>query len=122
MELTQDKPNDRLYIQAADDSSITIEGVKYTHNLHLTETHVSTWPTASVETLNEDSLAAIIAAQPSLLLVGTGLQHQPLNPAITATLIQRGIGVEVMTTAAACRTYNILAVDGRPVVAILLLC
>ncbi|GJM06978.1 MAG: membrane protein [marine bacterium B5-7] len=121
MELTQDKPSDRLYIQAADDSSITIDGIRHTHCLHLTEIHVTEWPASSIDKINEESLAPIIASRPALLLIGTGREHRPLDPATTALLMQHGIGVEVMTTAAACRTYNLLAVDGRPVVAILLL-
>ncbi|VAW74722.1 FIG020313: hypothetical protein [hydrothermal vent metagenome] len=43
------------------------------------------------------------------------------SPALTAPLLEAGIGVEVMDTAAACRTFNVLLSEGRPVVAALLL-
>jgi len=36
-------------------------------------------------------------------------------------LLERGIGVEVMDTAAACRTYNIIMLEGRRVAAALLM-
>jgi len=43
------------------------------------------------------------------------------DPAVQHALLRRGIGVEVMDTGAACRTYNILVSEGRAVVAALLL-
>ena len=41
-------------------------------------------------------------------------------PALLRPLIDAGIGVETMDTAAACRTYNVLLAEGRSVVAALL--
>lgn len=57
---------------------------------------------------------------PEVLLIGTGLKQHLLPAAVTRPLLQIGIGVEVMSTQAAARTYNILMAEGRRVVAALL--
>lgn len=57
---------------------------------------------------------------PELVLIGTGLKQHFLPPAVTQSLLSIGIGVEVMSTQAAARTYNILMAEGRRVIAALL--
>lgn len=52
---------------------------------------------------------------PEVILVGTGATQQFLHPKITAALAAKGIGLESMNTAAACRTYMILQSEGRRV-------
>lgn len=55
-----------------------------------------------------------------VLLVGTGRQQRFLRPEVTRPLVMAGVGVEVMDTQAAARTYNILMAEGRRVVALLM--
>lgn len=57
---------------------------------------------------------------PEVMLVGTGSKQRFLAPEITRPLLHAGIGIEIMTTQAAARTYNILMAEGRRVVAALL--
>ena len=57
---------------------------------------------------------------PEVLLVGTGLKQRFLPASVTQPLLTMGIGVEVMSTQAAARTYNILMAEGRRVVVALL--
>ena len=57
---------------------------------------------------------------PEVVIIGTGTRHVFPPPGIVAPLMQDGIGVEIMSTAAACRTYNVLGAEGRRVVALLL--
>jgi len=58
--------------------------------------------------------------KPEVLLVGTGARLQFLPREVVAPLLAVGIGVEVMDTQAAARTYNILMAEGRRVVAALI--
>jgi uncharacterized protein len=55
------------------------------------------------------------------VIFGSGARLQFVKPALYRSLIERGIGMETMDTAAACRTYNVLAAEGRMVVAALLM-
>ena len=56
-----------------------------------------------------------------VLLLGTGARQRFPSPRLAAELAALGIGVEVMDSAAACRTYNVLAAEGRQVAAALYL-
>ena len=65
--------------------------------------------------------ALLLEPLPEVVLIGTGQQQHLLPPALMRQLIARRIGWEVMDTAAACRTYNILAGEGRQVLAALMI-
>jgi uncharacterized protein len=82
---------------------------------------ITDWPAASVESLTADHLAAIAELKPEIVLLGTGETFRFPEPARLAPLHKLGVGVEVMDTPAACRTYNILLGEGRNVVAALIL-
>jgi uncharacterized protein len=69
--------------------------------------------------LTADDLAALRPHDPEVLLIGTGASQRLLPPAALRALAEARIGFEVMSTPAACRTYNILAGEGRRVVALL---
>ncbi len=79
------------------------------------------WPVTSFASLTHDHLDALAELRPSLVLLGTGSQHRFPHPNLYRALITAGIGLEHMTTAAACRTYNILATEGRQVAAALII-
>lgn len=70
--------------------------------------------------LDAATIARLRACDPEVVIVGTGARHVFLPPALTAPLMRTGAGVEIMSTSAACRTYNILRAEGRKVVALLL--
>lgn len=71
--------------------------------------------------LNQAHFDTLAMRAPEIILLGTGKVLQFPSPALYAGLLKANIGVEVMDTAAACRTYNILAAEGRRVAAALIL-
>ena len=81
---------------------------------------VTDWPVTRVDQLSPDHMAAILDLKPEIVLLGTGATFRFPEPARLAPLYKAGIGVEVMDTPAACRTYNILLGEGRNVVAALI--
>jgi len=81
---------------------------------------ITDWPLDSVSEISADHLAAIIELKPEIVLLGTGKAFAFPEPALLAPLYKAGIGVEVMDTPAACRTYNILMTEERRVAAALL--
>jgi uncharacterized protein len=81
---------------------------------------ITSWPAASLESLTADHFAAIVELHPEIVLLGTGASFRFPEPQLLAPLHRAGIGVEVMDTPAACRTYNILLGEGRNVVAALI--
>jgi len=80
----------------------------------------SDWDAAGFDALDETHFSWLLALKPDVLLLGTGAQQRFPHPRLYRALTDAGIGVECMTTPAACRTYNILAAEGRKVVAAIL--
>jgi len=81
---------------------------------------ITQWPAHSVAALSADHMAAIVELKPEIVLLGTGPTFTFPEAALLAPLYRANIGVEVMDTPAACRTYNILLGEGRNVVAALI--
>lgn len=81
---------------------------------------VQAWPVAGFEALQAESFSALLSLRPELLIFGSGARLRFPHPSLLAGLIQARVGFETMDTAAACRTYNVLASEGRSVLAALL--
>jgi uncharacterized protein len=79
------------------------------------------WPPQDFEALAAEHFAMIAALRPEIVLLGTGASLRFPAPGLLAPLYDTGIGVDVMDTGAACRTYNILMAEGRAVAAALLM-
>jgi uncharacterized protein len=77
---------------------------------------VHAWRAETIDTLQEDDFAPVLALEPELVLVGTGARQTFLPAHLLARFAQSGVGFEIMDTAAACRTFNILMAENRRVV------
>ena len=69
---------------------------------------------------DEDAFHRLLELRPELVIYGSGARLRFPSPAWMRALHGARIGVETMDTGAACRTYNVLAAEGRAVVAALL--
>ncbi len=78
------------------------------------------WPPRTFDQLAAAHFDALLALQPELVIFGSGTRLRFVSPTLYRSLIERRIGIETMDTAAACRTYNVLASEGRSVVAALI--
>ncbi|MES2283686.1 MAG: Mth938-like domain-containing protein [Pseudomonadota bacterium] len=79
------------------------------------------WNCARFEDLTEAHFSLLAKTQPELVIFGSGTRLRFPPPAFMRALMQKRIGIETMDTLAACRTYNILAGEGRQVIAALLI-
>ncbi|HYD74494.1 Mth938-like domain-containing protein [Ramlibacter sp.] len=79
------------------------------------------WNCATYEELGPGHFDRLAQLQPEVAIFGSGDRIRFPKPAWLRELVARGIGIETMDTAAACRTYNILAQEGRQVAVALLL-
>ena len=82
---------------------------------------VTDWPPQTFADLEEMHFEAIARLEPEIVLLGTGSRQRFPRPRLIQSLLARGAGVEVMDTAAACRTYNIVMLEERRVAAALLM-
>ena len=100
------------------DNAIVIGEVRYTTSLIVTpEQVVPDWPPQHLDQLTVDDLGMILALGPELILVGTGNALRFPDSVILKGVIRAGIGIDFMDSRAVCRTYNILAAEGRRVAA-----
>ncbi len=79
------------------------------------------WPPQTFAELQTEHFETLAALRPEVVVLGTGARLRFPDPALTRPLIEARIGLEVMDTAAACRTYNILVSEGRIVAGALLM-
>lgn len=82
---------------------------------------VEEWSPRTLDEIDAIAVEAVLALQPVLVLLGTGLVQRLPAPALMTDFLRRGIGLEAMDNAAAARTFNLLASEGRRVVAAFLL-
>jgi uncharacterized protein len=101
---------------------ITVNSEVHTRSLVLMPDGIlDPWGPGSVAELGLKDFMQIAALRPEVVLLGTGARLRFPDPALTRPLIDARIGMEVMDTAAACRTYNILMGEGRRVAAALMM-
>lgn len=79
------------------------------------------WAKEGFDPLTEADFAGLLAHGPEIVLLGTGNTLRFPHPRLVRALAEAQVGIEVMDTAAACRTFNILAAEGRKVVAALMI-
>ena len=80
------------------------------------------WQAGSPDEIEAAALAPVLAERDALdlLLLGTGRRSQLPRAELRRAFDAAGVALEVMDTGAACRTYNVLLGEGRPVGAALL--
>lgn len=145
MKLHTDPASALNTVTAYGDGYIEINQVRFSHAVTFgPEGAISEWPVEAAEDITasllqqaaglsegpRDPMAfldepasgpTLVGDGPEVLLVGTGLRQRMLSHAILRPLLAAGVGIEVMDTQAAARTYNILMAEGRRVVVALLL-
>ena len=82
---------------------------------------MQSWSVPVDEKLKPQHFAAVLEHKPELVILGTGADLWLPEPEVYGALLSQEIGLEAMTTAAACRTYNLLAQDGRDIAACMIL-
>lgn len=122
MSLIHDRPEGYFFIRACDATSVTVIDRPLMRScLVLPDRVVEDWPVRSASEFDEGIAQALLMHDPELILLGTGARLEFPSPASRAVLLRQQVGVEVMDNNAACRTYNLLAEEGRrPLLALML--
>jgi uncharacterized protein len=123
MKLQPDKSNAPT-INAYERTWIEVNGIRFDQSLSVTslsDVPPSIWGTNQFESLNASNFSPWADSGCELIVFGSGQKLRFPKAQWLQSLISQGIGVETMDTPAACRTYNILASEGRKVVALLLI-
>ena len=119
MYINEDKPDSSYPITAYDDQSITVSGhILRKPFILLPSSLIADCEPQAFHDLTEHHLQQIIAAKPEVLLIGTGSVPKQLPGQLRYLLESNHIGVECMTTPAACRSYTVLLSEGRNMAAL----
>jgi uncharacterized protein len=104
-----------------DDGGVMVNNVRYGGSLVvLPERIIESWKISDFGALKAEDFEFLRDLEPEIVLLGTGTSLRFPDPCLTNCLTSRRIGLEVMDSHAACRTYNILVAEGRKVLAALL--
>jgi uncharacterized protein len=100
---------------------VLVNGVRYDQPFLVgPEVGPLTWPAACFQRLEQVHFDALLVHRPEIVLLGTGRRLRFPPAALTRSLAAARVGLEIMDTPAACRTYNILTGERRQVLAALL--
>ncbi|WP_350015461.1 Mth938-like domain-containing protein [Rhodanobacter sp. IGA1.0] len=122
MDLSLERPEGYLYVRRVAAHGITLIDRELTSSFLLApDRAIENWPVTAAETLDAGHVEALLALNPELVVLGTGARQTFPAAAFMAGFLRRNIGIEVMDNAAAARTYNLLADEGRRVVAAFIL-
>lgn len=112
----------RLVVRSVSADTILINDDKYTESIALTaERLLGIWPTTPVKDLSAADFERVFDVDPDVVLLGTGDSNVFPPRELMFAFARKGVGLEVMDTAAAARTFNVLANEGRRVAAVLYL-
>lgn len=118
MQLNLERPDYRYYLRGADGTAALVNDRRLSRSFVIApDALLEDWPVADPRSMDAADLEPLLALQPELVVLGTGVGQVFPPAAVLAACLQRGIGIEVMTNAAAARTYSVLAGEGRRVVA-----
>lgn len=118
MQLNLERPDYRWFLRGADGRHVLVNERALTRSCVVSpEALVEEWPVVDAAAMAPADLEPLLALRPELILLGTGERQLFPPAAVLAACLGRGIGMEVMTNAAAARTYSVLAGEGRRVAA-----
>jgi len=121
MEFNLELPQNQFFIRSVSEKGVRVNRDLFTHPFIISgQRIIPEWEVAGVDEIDEASLQVIFDLQPEVVLIGTGKTQVFLPPTTQVFFFQQNVGFEIMSTDAACRTFNVLAAEGRHVVAALL--
>jgi uncharacterized protein len=121
MRFTQDSTSDANLIRAYGNGELRVNDEVYRSTIIVSASAVQAAPDIrELDDLSRIDPSSILALEPELVLLGTGPRQIFPAASFRAQFLSAGIGVEVMDTGAACRTFNVLVAEQRRVVALLM--
>lgn len=121
MKLHLTHPTDKQLITAYGEDWIEINQIRFSASIIVMPDSVTQCEITDFDQLTVDHFAQLAKLKPEVVLLGTGQAQRFIHPHLSRALTEAGIGVEYMSTAAACRTYNFLMAEDRLVAALLII-
>lgn len=119
MQLNLESSSARYQIKGYKTGCVTINQQDYVTSVIVMPEYLTNWSVTDINQLTEQDLLQLLELKPEVILLGTGNNLIFPSPGITQVIGSNHVGLEIMTTAAACRTFTILAAERRAVLAAL---
>ncbi len=117
MKFTEHKDPNLNVIRRIEADAIWVNDTPLRGSFYMTARHLQPdWAPRSVEQLTREHLDGLLVLQPEVIILGTGAVQHFLSADLQGHVLSRGVGLEVMSNDAACRTWNVLTTEDRPVV------
>jgi uncharacterized protein len=121
MQLTRDSINAKYQIRKYSPGSVTVNAQDYTSSILLMPDLLQPWSVSDISQLQTKHISEFLEFQPDIILLGTGTKLTFIDQELLTLAQQQNVGIELMTTAAACRTYSVLVAEQRRVLAALVI-
>lgn len=122
MQLVHENPEFRYVLRGINEAGVLVNQQRLSQSFLVTPQQLlENWRPTSIADLRAEDFNEALALQPEVILLGTGERQQFPEASILAAVMGRGVGLEVMNSAAAARTFNVLAGEQRRVLAAFLL-
>jgi len=125
MQLNLERPTQPNIIRSVSNNAqsfhIVVGEASFTQSVILTSESIDLWEVTNISELETHHFDQLAQHSVEVIVLGTGTSIEFPDPALSQALMENQIGLEVMDTVAACRTYNVLAGDGRRVAAALIM-
>jgi uncharacterized protein len=121
MKLRQTRAHGRNLFTGYGPGYVSVNGTRWESSVIVLPDRTESWDVAGFDALTEEIFNRLAGLPIEILLLGSGARLRFPHPRLTQALMRAGIGLEVMDTPAACRTYNFLLEEGRRVAAALLI-
>jgi uncharacterized protein len=107
----------RAPIDAYGNGGFRFADMSHRGSLLIVPSGIYAWEPQSIEDVTAEACARLLRemAPPGIVLLGTGPEHRMPAEPVRRLFAEARLGLEIMTTGAACRTYNVLLAEGRDV-------
>ena len=121
MDLTLQRPGEHHYIHSVSADGIRVVDQLCTGSIIVSPYRlIADWPVTTAGEITANHIGQILDLEPEIVLIGTGQSQVFLEPEMLMLFYQQPVGVEIMSTRAACDTFNILVTEGCNVAAALM--
>jgi uncharacterized protein len=121
MKLSLERPAGIHLVRGYSDAGIRIDDRLYAQSVVVSvATVIEDWGPRTIDEATQGNIRQALALERDVMMLGTGRRQTFPSRELFALLYESRVGFEIMDTAAACRTYNVLAGEGRNVAAALI--
>ena len=121
MDIALEDPDAKHFVKRYAPGELVLNTGAHTDSIIVYQDKVLSWEPRDITELTVGEISNLVALKPGMIILGTGQKQSFPESELLAAIYEARIGIEIMSTRAACQTYNLLADEGRDVLAALII-